>query len=351
MQCPSCEFQNMPGSGHCARCGSSLALATTAIDVHPPRAGRYQRHVPQFWGLRRGWANFLHAAGQPFAAAFARIEDTNFDLSTILRLVVPGWAHVYRGRRERGIVFFGAYVGFLLPGLILLGTTLGSLLVGLAFGVHVASAVDATVGGFSDFAGRVAFSLFSGLGLIGLIYLPIGYLVSRVATPIQITQRVGEFESGDVLWYDRSAEIVPGDLVYYEVPETSVNGRVATGHAARFVFRDGWINRVAAIEGQTVSWKDGQMLVDGEPSPWQGRVDVDFARANRSKCLRARCSFLPSALFPTGVQLQAGVWRRLSLVSRNDVYGRIYFRSYPSWRIVDPSLIVGLCRALRQTGI
>src|SRR3990172_4367584 len=115
MQCPSCEFQNMPGSGRCARCGASLALATAAIDVHPPRAGRYRRRIPQFWGLRRSWANFIAAASRPFASTLSRFDDTNFDLATMLRLAVPGWGHAYRGHRERGLMFLCAFLAFLLP--------------------------------------------------------------------------------------------------------------------------------------------------------------------------------------------------------------------------------------------
>src|SRR5215213_6505561 len=41
MQCSSCGFENMPGSEACARCASSLSLATAVMDVHPPRAGRF----------------------------------------------------------------------------------------------------------------------------------------------------------------------------------------------------------------------------------------------------------------------------------------------------------------------
>jgi hypothetical protein len=142
----------MPGSGRCARCGSSLALATAVIDVNPPRAGRYARRMPRFWGLKQAWGNLTLSAGQPFAEYFARYDDTNFDLSTMVRLVVPGWATWYRGNHGRALLFFAAYFGLLLPAIVLLGTGLGSLLLGLAFGVHVASVVDAMVGRFAEFS-------------------------------------------------------------------------------------------------------------------------------------------------------------------------------------------------------
>jgi Signal peptidase, peptidase S26 len=333
MQCPSCEFQNMPGSGRCARCGASLALATAAIDVNPPRAGRVARQMPRFWGLRRTWGTLFDTARRPLALTFAGFDDTNFDLGTMLRVVVPGWAHFYRGRPDRGTVFLCAYLGFLVPGFVLLGTWLGSLLIGLAFGIHVAAAVDAMVGRFSDFAGRVTFSLFCGLGLLCFMYLPIGYLVSRVATPIQITQTVGQFAGGDVLWYNRSADIVPGDVVYYRVPPTDVRGRTENGHAANFVFRDAWINRVVALEGQQVSWKDGALLVDGEPVPWQIRGRFAASVCPPFTVLPGKVLIPPGDLLPPGADMRADTWQRLSMVPRSDVYGRVYFRSSPLSRL------------------
>lgn len=329
MQCPSCEFQNMPGSGRCARCGASLALASATIDVIPPRAGRLQRRLPQFWGLRRVWANFLQSASRPLASTFSKFDDVRFDLGTMLRVVIPGWAHAYRGKRERGLLFLATYLLLLLPSLILLGTSLGSMLLGLAFGVHVMSAVDAMVGYFSDFAARVAFSLFASMGIFGLVYFPIGYLVSRVATPIQITQMVPGFEQGDVLWYNRSAQIRPGDLVYYEIPPMTINGRLADGHAVNYVFRDRWINRVAAVAGQTVEWRDGQLQVDGVPWELGGRAEFPSAFVVPAN----QVVIPPETLVPAGMQITAEQWRSLSVIPTSRIEGRVFFRSAPLWRI------------------
>jgi hypothetical protein len=333
MQCPSCEFQNMPGSGRCARCGASLALASATIDVIPPRAGKLQRNLPQFWGFRRGWANFVQAASQPFAATFSRFDDIRFDPGTVFRLIVPGWAQVYRGKRERGFLFLAAYLITLLPSLLFTGTMLGSTLLGLAFGIHVMSAVDAMVGRFNDFAGRVSFSLFAAMALFGLVYLPIGYATTRVATPIQITQLVPGFERGDVLWYDRSAEIKPGDLVYYEVPRTTVNGRLTNGQAANFVFQNGWINRVVAVEGQSVVWRDGRLLVDGELFSGSNSMLAPEGFAQELVVPTGKVLIPPGTLIRDDMQIAGEIWLQLSVVSRSDVMGRLFFRSSPLRRI------------------
>jgi type IV secretory pathway protease TraF len=333
MQCPSCEFQNMPGSGRCARCGASLALASAAIDVIPPRAGKLQRNLPQFWGFRRAWANFIQAASQPFAATFSRFDDVRFDPGTVFRLIVPGWAQVYRGKRERGLLFLAAYLITVLPALLFTGTMLGSSLLGLAFGIHVMSAVDAMVGRFNDFAGRVSFSLFAAMALFGLVYLPIGYVTTRVATPIQITQLVPGFERGDVLWYDRSAEIKAGDLVYYEVPRTTVSDRLASGQVANFIFQNGWINRVVAVEGQSVLWRDGKLLVDGEPALGSNSTLAPDGFTQEFVVPAGNVLIPPGTLIQADVQLPADTWLRLGVVPRSDVMGRLFFRSSPLRRI------------------
>ncbi len=143
MQCPSCQFENMPGSGRCARCGGFLALATAAIDVNPPRATRLSRRMPRLWGrfwsLRRTWANIQTSLTQPIQQLFSRFENTDFRLGTIVRTIVPGWAQRFRGNNPRAIVFFVSYLALLLPALLFLGTGLGSILLGLAFGMHVAA--------------------------------------------------------------------------------------------------------------------------------------------------------------------------------------------------------------------
>lgn len=307
----------------------SLALATSAIDVHPPRAGRWSRNVPQFWRLKWAWGKFGLAFLRPLNDYFARFDDTNFDLSTMVRLVVPGWASWYRGRSARGLLFFASFIGFLVTGLVLLGTGLGSVLVGLAFGVHVASAVDATVGRFADFSSRLLFTLGCALALLALVYLPIGMWIGRHATPIRITQPIGDFQAGDVLWYDASSEVAPGQWVYYRVPQTTVAGRTEQGQAANFVFQNQWINRVLAVGGQTVTTDGKQIFVDGTPVSWQGRLPFGLDGSAPLVVPAGKVLIPPELLVEGNVSFTAATWQNLSLVPRADVHGHVYFRSLP----------------------
>lgn len=107
----------MPGSRVCARCGGSLALASATIDVNPPRAVKWQQTLPKFYGLRRAWGRATTSFHGPVASMLSRADDTRLDLGTILRTIVPGWAHAYRGKPERGGLFLTAYLTLMVPAL------------------------------------------------------------------------------------------------------------------------------------------------------------------------------------------------------------------------------------------
>jgi hypothetical protein len=332
MLCPSCQFENMPGSGHCARCGALLALATAVIDVHPPRARRLSRRMPRLWGrfwtLRQSWANFRAAAFQPLDRILSGFEKADFTAEVLFRTIVPGWAQRYRGRSERGRVFFVGYLALLLPGIIFLGTHLGSMLLGLAFAWHVTSTADALVGRCATIGDRLTLVFACTIGLTLVLYLPVGWVVSRIGVPVQLNQDVQPFSAGDVLWCHPTTNVAPGDFVVYEVPEATIS----RSHA-RYIFRNSWINRVCAVGGQTIHLKDGQLLVDGHRGLWQSQTIIPANVEAEFKVPDGQVLIPPNSLVPNGAPLTRDEWMRLGLVPRSSIDGRIFFRSQPLWRI------------------
>src|SRR5579864_3853550 len=144
MQCVNCRFQNMPGSDVCGRCGTSLRLATAVIDVHPPRASavarRFRRFVPRraYYDLR----DLGRRAHSRVSGVARRNAPALPPVSVVARLVFPGWSHFYLRQLWRGRLFMWSFLALLLPGLIWWGTTVGSILLGLAFSVHSTAALD-----------------------------------------------------------------------------------------------------------------------------------------------------------------------------------------------------------------
>ncbi len=333
MQCPSCQFENMPGSGRCARCGASLALSAAAIDVHPPRAGRLSRFELAYWRLWHGIGSLGGSVSQAFAASRDRGDETHFDLATFIRCIVPGWPQYVRGERVRGALYLFAYLGLLLPGLILTGTWPGSLLVGLAGAMHVFAVCDAVVTMFATAADRIRFTLACGLMLCCGVYLPVGWLVSRVATPISINATIPPFQQGEVLWYNRWAAPTTGDLVVYSLPGTRLDGRTAGGQAANFVFAGNWIGRVLASPGQTVSVNDGSWSVDGLASEWQPPEKHAFLEGASWTVAGGHAFVFPEGLLPLGGQIEPRGLDEVFLVPMTRIAGRLYFRSLPLLRM------------------
>src|SRR5690554_8127736 len=130
MQCPSCRFENMPGSGQCARCSGLLVIGN--VDVHPPRASSIQRRMPvemrtAAYRLRMATAEFVArlvgvlpirsraavAGGtawlppRPTVATGRRmggesLQDIELDAADWPRLLIAGWVQMRHGELGRG---------------------------------------------------------------------------------------------------------------------------------------------------------------------------------------------------------------------------------------------------------
>jgi hypothetical protein len=323
----------MPGSGRCARCGASLALASATINVHPPRAGRFSRLSPVLWRLWHS-AGRIGAMVTPAIRAFAsRSDDAHFDGATIRRGIVPGWPQLHGGRRTRGLAYLVGYLCLMLPGLLLTGTSLGAVLLGLAVAVHIVATCDAVVGNFAAPSERIAFTIVCGLFLCGVVYFPIGWLVSRVATPIRIEYTIPPFERGDVVWYNRWETPSKGDMVIYTLAPLATAGRTANGYAAQFRFQGDWIGRLIAKSGQTVAVDNGHWIVDGVSGPLQSGEGVAIAASASWVVPENHAVIVPDGLVQRGARVDLSTLQQLYLVPKSQIFGRVYFRSLPFTRM------------------
>ena len=185
MQCSNCQFQNIPGVQTCGRCGASLQLASSAIDVHPPRAGRIAKRWRRWFPIIRYWNRFRAAN----VLSTIRISGWPADLQTpgvLFRMIVPGWAQRCIGRTGRARWMFGCYLGLMLSGLLFIGTALGWLLLGLALSLHAASCLDIVATTSVDFRQRLIYTGAAMLLLTTIVYYPAGQLLALVATPQQL---------------------------------------------------------------------------------------------------------------------------------------------------------------------
>src|SRR5258708_15344237 len=108
MQCPNCQFENMPGNTACVRCGSAVAFAGMQIAVYPPRAQIWAKHARRWMPWRRAWyvvrdgLRELEDWVRNEASRTMVVEDWTPALTA--KSLVPGWVHWSLGHRARGLV-------------------------------------------------------------------------------------------------------------------------------------------------------------------------------------------------------------------------------------------------------
>jgi len=197
MQCASCRFENMPGVGACGRCGSPLGLQTLAVDVHPPRAGTRAKRWRRRWQPFRSWYFRAREAGRTrWLEEMEGTELLGMPLGILIRLFIPGWAHLHRGRRTSGLLFLGIWLVLLACAFLFFrlaqsegvpfsrggvplgvfarmreGLSLGGICLGLAFSVHLSSCLSLARG-----EGMETGEFWRNIGLWLIMALAVFYL-------------------------------------------------------------------------------------------------------------------------------------------------------------------------------
>lgn len=327
MQCANCQFENMPGSKNCARCGSSMALATETIDVHPPRAKRWSKPI-------RSVSRGRYAVSNRMSAAFARMEAVRFEgrsggppltLALLVHLIAPGWAQFYLSRPVRGYIFScGAAVAALLA-ILFVGTTLGSVSLGMLFSLHAGSISDAIMPPGSAIGASIGGGLLVYVALGLLIYLPAISLIGRVVRPYTIHRDIAPFREDDVILVRPQRVFARGEAVLY----TRNGGRVEIaprGNERTYLELDGVaIDRILAGPGDHIqSTKDG-ILVNGLPVRYHPLNSTTIPPLDMT--VPAHCYFIwPSVAYQLA---GAGSLSGVAIVDESAITGAVVFQSSP----------------------
>jgi hypothetical protein len=328
----------MPGSEACGRCGSSLTVATATIDVHPPRARPMAKRVRRALPVRRalyGARDAVAAGGTAIGGARVTRELSRSvpPFGILWRMVFPGWSHFQMGQAWRGRLFLGGFLLFLVPGLLLLGTTAGSILLGLAFSVHSSAALDVFMqaSGRRMLRERLVDSILVSLSLAMLVYWPAWWLLSRVVDPRNLQLSIEPFRAGDVVWVSHLGTPGIGRVVLYDMPESVAS--VHEGHV-RYVRLEGErIDRILAGPGDDVRWGHHQLLVNGKPSLLRPIGDLSRLPAElHLKVPDHQYCIVPSTTIGLTSTDPLPEWTAASCVPAGNIRGRVYARPYPPGR-------------------
>jgi hypothetical protein len=317
MQCPTCEFYNMPGSADCGRCGSTLRANALAIDVQPPRAAASAKFWRRFFPGRVAY-RLRDEARQLRRDVGRSVDRVGFTLPTtgaLWRLIVPGWSLMHVGERRSGRIFLGAWAVLILLSFVFFGSVFGNLCLGLAFGVHVGSCLAVfRRGGQSAFSARIAVTLASAAAILAL-YFPIGFSITRVAMPYWFNYAAGPFQPGDVLLSNSLAYTnstpQPGDLVLYRLGGVEMMDRVLAG------------------PGDTARWNRRSLTVNGVVSPHQSLNPERLPDGIEWTVPDGYVLVLPTMNVQANYELAREFWRGMGLVRVEDIEGKIYFRTQP----------------------
>lgn len=317
----------MPSAAGCARCGANLRLASVAINVQPPRAGHLSRYLAG-WTRRWNYCQWRVLESFRNVSRYEAADASEWSIGQLARCAVPGWELFHQGRRGRGAAFLALYAGVMLSGLVLMGTTVGAMLVGSAFVIHFVACCDA-LGVRRQIVENPIRHLCVGAVLLFLaVYLPAGWLLSQFAVPLQVNGNVPPLVRGDVVWYRPTHRVATGDFIYYGRERTYLQGE-----NFNYQLVGPEIGRVIATAGQIVSWKDSVVYVDQLATPWNWHFPPLAEDARAVEVPAGHVFVLPSQPLPPGVTLRQNDVRELTLVSVHRIHGSLIGRSYPFHRI------------------
>jgi hypothetical protein len=369
MECPSCQFNNMPGNARCLRCGSALQLATAAISVEPPRASARRKWLRKQFNGRRWWywaRDASSGAGRSLASELTRETVTGgLDLGLWARSLFPGWAHWHAGYRLRGAIIALIYWPALLAMLATVGGPSGTFWLGAMLAIHAASLIDLLIAADQTRFERYCLVPLAAVAIVACFYGPVVYAVGSQVFVRRLQAPIGRFSTGDVLWFRHlpagNPKVQPGDVVLYDVGSATMQ---LPNHRA-FQVNGDRIDRVIAGPGSHVQWRDGHFEVNGQPTAWMP-LGMAAAPAGFTLMVHDRevghmeaqqwndtltgwgitvppdnyCivpSTIPLPNVPDGSVALRLFWTKLALVPAERIQGRAWMCGYPPahWSRID----------------
>ena len=233
----------MPGLPSCVRCGSSLTLASSNIDVMPPRAGRLSKVLRAGRQTKRGLKQSAEKIG-----AGVRDGLNSFNIEVAIEIprhtaCIAGWPQFLTGRPILGWIFLLGFIGCLLPAIIFLGSDWSTWLLGAAIAFHLSSIVDVVMRSTKRGEPMYQEALPLIAAACGYGYAPVLLFLFIFCWPVRVEFPVAGFRAGDVVLTCRALGADVGDAVRYQ-PRTD---------AYYIDIRGTWVERILARAGSQVA--------------------------------------------------------------------------------------------------
>lgn len=330
MECPNCNFQNVPGLLGCARCQSVLDFSSVSID--PPRAADAALPLPVRDAMARAGIAFRDSYSSVRREA-RTVLNPDINWGSLVRSVIPGWGHYRLGYRKFAWMFLGVWLTLLVLTLLLQGGEGGWPVYFMLVGWHglVISLILAKPLQHQPVLRRACVGLLAYLFLNFCLYLPAGWLITGVFVPFTATgiSNSNTLRDGDTVIHsgrwNRPDAFTPGDLVVYEIRPVIVAGAYIRGGMG--------IDRIVAGPGDSVSYSGSTFSVN------QFQIDASRAPLRHLPWVRpftvtlsADEYFVAPSLFNAQGQQTPNfgdAFVRASVVHTDQITGKVLWRSRP----------------------
>ena len=251
--------------------------------------------------------------------------------------LVPGLAQWYIGRKPHDKVFFFGWLFLALLTFLTFGLTISNILLGLAISWHLASIIDVAIVTTQDRSDRIALSSVMVIGAVFLFYVPTSTLCWNHLGVQGVNGEAGPLRDGDTLLYTMSWNTIKprvGDFVLYNAPQVEYPSS-GPGHVVNRLGGN-MFDRVLALEGQTVSWKEGQLTIDGNPSFYQPFISVTHPPDVTFVVPKGQCYIVPGVAFRRlRMPTDGAYWQQVGLVPFESIYGTVWGVRRSLFRFVD----------------
>lgn len=330
MRCERCKFENIPGQKTCIKCGSTLEIKPTAINIHPPRMSKWKKPLRNLLRLMRKGKVIPQESIRLHSPSWFREVFSDSFLGLFFS-IIPGLAHSIQKRFGEIKWYFLAWLVLLLSGLFLYGSAAGFICLGLAVGLHAGIAVQ--YGIIKDLENLREKILTVILVLLALTF------IYRFTPRILVPNLTGGYsglsvpfhkvEAGDYLlaWggLDKKALLARGSLVL-------IHPVTFTSHGRTTVSKEEVISQIVGLPGEQLEIQEGFFVVDGQqldidkyPVPqWLQKLNFSVTIPDNSYFVSARYNVAAH-----GVRLEASHARQVCLVKAGDIEAKAFMRWWP----------------------
>lgn len=335
MRCQRCKFENIPGQKTCIKCGSTLEVTSTAINVHPPRMPRWKKPFRDMLrSMRKGKAIPQDKAKSHFTP---RVKE--FFKDTFLGLflsIIPGLAHWVQNRFREIRWYFLAWLILLLSGLFLYGSAVGFICLGLAIGVHAAIALQyGIIKDLTNISEKIVIIILVLIGLTFLYrFIPRMPFLNFDGGHSSLTIPYYNVEAGDYLLarggLDEKDLLPRGSLVL-------IHPATFRGYSRRGVLsgNDTVIGEVVGLPGERLQIINEVFIVDGKLLDVEQYPVPQWLLSRTFSATIPNDSYFVSTRYNVsahGITLNASHIKQVCMVKTGDIEAKAFMRWWPLLR-------------------